>query len=79
MDQVAQFELHSLRVNEQPHADGGQMTTKKVLTFHVGVHGPFTREFVPASAGTSEAMKTAMTQQVAELQAIHEHQPGVSK
>jgi len=67
--------VHSLHVRETPHAQAGAMTTKKVLTFHVGNHGPFTRDFVPASEGTAQNMKTAITTQVDELRALHEHQP----
>ena len=78
MNTQPDLNVHSLQVHETPTAVNNLMTTKKVLRFHVGTHGPFTREYTPASTGTAVAMKTDITQQVDELRSLHAHQPGAT-
>jgi hypothetical protein len=55
----------------------GQVQQQKRLTFYVGDHGPFTRNY-SASEATTERIKSDIDAQVLQIRELSEHQaPGV--
>jgi len=75
--QPQDLKVHSIQVFERAGQVDGKTVPVKTLTFHVGTHGPFTRDFHPPETGTASAMKMHITQQVNELQELQQHQPGL--
>ena len=71
------YKVNGLQVFERSVKDPatGALVSAKTLTFKVGGHGPFTRDFIPPETGTADTMKTAITQQVEEIRALDAHQP----
>jgi len=66
------FNVHDISVSHQPAPDGkGGMTTRKHLTFFVGTHGPFFKDYAEAD-GTADKMKSDIQAQVAELQSLNQ-------
>jgi len=67
------FNVHDINVAEQQViSNKGDVVQTKRVTFMVGTHGPFTRVYNPASAGTAAAIRADITAQVDELKQIHQ-------
>lgn len=64
------LEIRNVLIRESavPNVSGG-IQRRTVLTFYVGPHGPFTREFESAAA-TPAALRAAMVSQQAALREL---------
>lgn len=66
------FTIKNINVSHQFRPDNkGNLVSTKVVTFSIGDHGPFTKEY-PGDTGTSQAIKADILAQQQELQSINE-------
>lgn len=65
------FSVHDILVSTAPAVVGGQVLSKKTVSFMVGNHGPFNLEYTPAATGTGEQIKADIQKQIDELRVIH--------
>jgi hypothetical protein len=72
MSQQTMFNVHDINVQHITAPDGkGGFTNVKRVTFSVGDHGPFTKDYAPPN-DTAANIKADISAQVAELQSINE-------
>lgn len=62
--------VQNIQVSTAPVIKGGQAQKQKTVTFMVGIHGPFTLEYVPAETGSADRIKADIMAQVDELRQI---------
>ena len=74
MPDVNELKVHDVQISEVPSFGlRGQTAFKKVLTFFVGSHGPFVREYPPGQGDTAQ-MRADIEHQVVELRRLVEGQ-----
>lgn len=62
--------VHDVKVEDVPRFNGtGQTVVVTRVTFYVGAHGPFVREFAPGQA-TASSIQAAFDAQVSMLRAL---------
>lgn len=70
MDQPT-FNVHDISVSHQVTPDGkGGFTTTKHVSYYVGTHGPFFKDY-DAATSTAAQIKSDIGAQVAELQDLN--------
>lgn len=63
---------HDINVTESPVVgNGGQVQLRRRLTFWVGSHGPFTKEYGPGE-GTKERYKLDIQKEIDDLADLHQ-------